>query len=94
LHFKIDVALNTNQSYKLPHAVDREHQDISYVVKEINKKSLPGFIKFNESIRTLTFEPNSKDIPNKYALQIDLVDSFGVESSYFINILLHGFDLF
>jgi hypothetical protein len=31
---KIVVALDTNQSYVLPHAVDREHQEINYVVKE------------------------------------------------------------
>jgi hypothetical protein len=83
---KIVVALNTNQSYVLPHAVDREHQQISFVFKESKMKILPAFAKLNETTRTLVFEPSSLQELKIYTLKIDLVDTFDAKTTYYLNI--------
>ena len=82
LRKKLFVALNTNQSYVLPHAVDREHQQISYVVKESKRKYLPAFIKFNETTRTLIFQPSSlRNRLERRKLQLAKKNNYIVEQS-------------
>jgi hypothetical protein len=78
--------LNTNQKYLLPHAIDREHQPINIVVKESRMEYLPVFVKFNETIRTLIFEPSSLQALKIYTLKIDLVDIFDAKTTYYLNI--------
>jgi hypothetical protein len=91
---KIVVGLNTNQSFVLPHAIDREHQPITYAIKELNKNYLPAFVKFNETIRALIIQPTSADVVNVYNLQIDLLDSFGAVSTYYLNLGLYDSEQF
>jgi hypothetical protein len=88
------MGLNTNQSFVLPHAIDREHQPITYAIKELNKNYLPAFVKFIETNRTLIIQPTSADFVNLYKLQIDLLDSFGAVSTHYLNLELYDVEKF
>jgi hypothetical protein len=49
-------------------------------------KILPAFAKFDETTRTLIFEPSSLQELKIYTLKIDLVDTFDAKTTYYLNI--------
>jgi hypothetical protein len=51
------VPFGSEEKYSLPNVIDREKQQVRYIVSEENKNSLHSFIKFDEKIGTFTISP-------------------------------------
>ncbi len=55
---------------------------MAYITYESNKRTLPGFVKFNATSLLYTIEPTSIDIVKKYSIQVEIRDTMGAISSY------------
>ncbi len=80
------VYFGENTTYKIPDAIDRENQQIKYVLTQENKDALPSFIKFNEVTNNLIISPMNEEDINSYSIQIDLIDSFEAKATYLLKI--------
>lgn len=72
----------SKSSFKLPDAEDKENLPVKIATSELNKKTLPLFIKYDESSNTLNIEPAINEKTGVYKISVKVTDSLGAFTSY------------